>query len=68
MIIVQEHSNPGARAEDLKQSLQQELADAQQEAAAAAAERESAERELSQLQSQAEQLAQQQTALRVPFT
>ena len=65
---MQEHSNPSARAEDLKQSLQQELADAQHEAAAAAAERESAERELSQLQAQAEQLAQQQTALKVPFT
>lgn len=61
----QEGSSPNARAEDLKQSLEQELLGAQEEAAAAAANREAAEKEMSKLQAQAEQLAQQQAAFKV---
>ena len=62
---MQEGGSPHAKADDLKQSLEQELLAAQEEAAAAAANREAAEQEMSKLQAQAEQLAQQQAALKV---
>ena len=62
---VQEGGSSQARAEELRQSLQQELLGAQQEAAAAAAERQAAEKEWEEVQAQADQLAQQQAAFRV---
>lgn len=65
--VVQEDSSPHARAEELKQSLEQELLGAQEEAAAAAAEREAAEKAVAELQAEAEELAQQQAAFKVLF-
>ena len=67
LLQMQEGSSPHARAEDLKQSLEQELLGAQEEAAAAAANREATEQEMSKLQAQAEQLTQQQAAFKVLF-
>ena len=65
LLQMQEGSSSHARAEDLQESLEQELLDAQEEAAAAAANREAAEKEMSQLRAQAEQLAQQHAAFKV---
>lgn len=65
LVQMQGGSSSHARAEDLKESLEQELLDAQEEADAAAANREAAEKEMSQLQAQAEQLARQQAAFKV---
>lgn len=59
---VQEGSSPQVKAEELRQSLQQELLAAEGEAAVAAAERESAEREWGKMKAQADQLAQDQAA------
>lgn len=64
---VQEGGNPQAKAEELRQSLQQELLEAEEEAGTAAAEREAAEKALGEVQAEADQLALQQAAFKVPL-
>ncbi|KAL3147779.1 hypothetical protein ABBQ32_002512 [Trebouxia sp. C0010 RCD-2024] len=60
----QEGGNPQAKAEELRQSLQQELLEAEEEAGTAAAEREAAEKALGEVQAEADQLALQQAAFK----
>jgi len=65
LVVLQEGSSPGARAEELQRSLQQELHDAKQQAAAAAATRREAEQTLADLQAQAQEVALQHEAFKV---
>ena len=64
-MVLQEGSSPGAGAEELQRSLQQELHDAKQQAAAAAATRREAEQTLADLQAQAQEVALQHEAFKV---
>ena len=66
--MAQESGSPSAQAEELQQSLQEELQDARQQAAAAAAERRSAEQAFADLQAQAHHIAVQQEAFKVNLT
>ncbi|KAL0032477.1 hypothetical protein WJX77_002790 [Trebouxia sp. C0004] len=60
----QDGGSPGARAEELQRSLQQELHDAKQQAATAAATRREAEQTLADLQMQAQEVARQHEAFK----
>lgn len=64
-MLVQEGGSPSARAEELQQSLQEELDDAKQQAAAAAADRRAAEQASADLQAQAQEVARQQDVFKV---
>lgn len=64
---VQEGGSPQAKAEELRQSLQQELLAAEEEAGTAAAERGAAEKAWGEVQAEADQLALQQAAFEVPL-
>lgn len=67
-MMAQESGSPTAQAEELQQSLQEELQDAKQQAVAAAAERRSVEQAFADLQAQAHHVAGQQDALQVKLT